>query len=99
MTKGVSIQCDSCETPYTPSVSERPIADGAVRLEHSCPACGAVYPIVEISETGIRLRERLNRLSRLGQMRTPQYQTILHRYRQQVRRLATTTQHSSGAEQ
>lgn len=83
-TRHTEITCDQCGAPFTPSVVERPIPDGAVRIEMPCPHCGARYAVAHITETGVRLRARLSRLARLGLMRTPQYQVIHDRYRKQV---------------
>ena len=92
MVKRAPVNCDQCKTAYTPVVTERSLPDSSVRLEMTCPHCEAIYPIARITETGIRLRARMQRLSRLGLMRTPQYRAVHERYQKQVTRLATAAQ-------
>lgn len=91
MHRGASVTCDRCENVYTPVVGEQALPDGAIQLAMTCPHCSAIYPIARISETGVRLRQRLHRLQRLGLGRTPQYRAVRDRYQKQVTRLSVTT--------
>lgn len=90
MTRGDTVDCDQCKTAIYPSVVERPLAIGGVRQEFTCPACGAIYPVVAITKSGLRLRGQLGHMRRTGQTASPEYANALRRYQRQVRRLAAT---------
>lgn len=90
MTRGDTVDCDQCKTAIYPSVVERPLAIGGVRQEFTCPACGAIYPVVAITKSGLRLRARLARMRDMGiPTYSDQYRQLLNRYQRQVTRLAT----------
>lgn len=86
------VRCDTCGCSFGVDLHEKPIPGGGVRQYLECPDCNTRYPVSEITDTGLRIRRRLYRLAQLGQMRTPQYRTLLDRYKTEVIRLASQEQ-------
>lgn len=91
------VDCDQCGKRFVPNVDEAPLANGGIRQSLNCPSCGAHYPIVAISQTGVRLRAQLGHMRHTGQTASPEYANVLRRYQRQVRRLATTATATNGA--
>lgn len=82
------IVCSACNHPFVATVHEKPLPGGGIRQYLECPECVTPYPICDITDAGLRIRQRLQRLAQLGQMRTPQYRQLHNRYRAEVTRLA-----------
>ena len=60
------VTCDSCGHRFTPELIEQPTADGGARQSFTCPGCGDVYLVANITARGLALRAQLREAQQLA---------------------------------